>query len=134
MHSWVSHYIAITRPHANWQLHKVLTFVEYRAVSASSKILTPHPPPRSECVLPPHQRRGLHAHSPGGEGGWGTIFRKTHDIGLASYTIISLRAVGSAEVMTTFIAILILSYSCEGLWESRRSWRSTGWSAIWRRR
>ncbi len=31
------------------------------------------------------------AHLPGGEGGGGSIFWKTHNIGLASYTIISLR-------------------------------------------
>ena len=37
---------------------------------ASSELLTPPPPtlsPPSECVLPPHHRRGV-THSPGGEG------------------------------------------------------------------
>ncbi len=50
----------------------------------------PPPSPPSECVLPPHQRRGG-THKPGGEGVGGSIFRKTRDIGLASYSIISLR-------------------------------------------
>ncbi len=38
---------------------------------ASYKLLTPTPSLPSECVLPPHQRR---THSPGGEGGGGSIF------------------------------------------------------------
>jgi hypothetical protein len=39
--------------------HKVLTYVEYRAVSGVFQNLDPPPPsPPSECVLPPHQRGG----------------------------------------------------------------------------
>jgi hypothetical protein len=42
--------------------HKVLTYVEYRAVSRRSRVFQnidpPAPSPPSECVLPPHQRRG----------------------------------------------------------------------------
>ena len=61
----------------------------------------PTPPsPPSECVLPPHQRRG------GGEvntrravrGGGGSIFWKRPDIGLASYSLIPLSTVTSREV------------------------------------
>ncbi len=70
------------------QYHKVFTYVEYRAVSGVFQNIDPSPP--SECVLPPHQRR---THSPGGEGGGESIFWKTPDIGLASYSIISLRTV-----------------------------------------
>ncbi len=56
----------------------------FRAIEA------PAPSQHRECVLPPHQRRG------GGGGGYtlagrGSIFRKTPDIGLASYSIIPLR-------------------------------------------
>ncbi len=41
--------------------HKVLTYVEYRAVSGVfQNIDPPHPSPPSECVLPPHQRWGVH--------------------------------------------------------------------------
>ncbi len=41
------------------------------------------------CVLPPQQRRGgthLGTHSPGGEGDGGSIFWKTREIGLPSYS------------------------------------------------
>ncbi len=49
--------------------HKVLTYIEYRAVSGVFQTIDPPTPssPPSECVLPPHQsRRG--PHSPGGQG------------------------------------------------------------------
>jgi hypothetical protein len=71
--------------------HKVLTYVEYRAVpGVFQNIDLPPPSPPSECVLPPQQRRGG-THSPGGEGVGGSIFWKTPAIGLASYSLISLR-------------------------------------------
>jgi hypothetical protein len=54
-------------------MHKVLTYVEYRAVSGVFQNIEPPPP------------------SPGVEGGGGSIFWKTLDIGLASYSMISLR-------------------------------------------
>ncbi len=78
----------------NSDSHKVLTYVEYRAVSASSKILTPHPPPpplSTQRVCPPPAPKAGGTHSTGGVEGGGSIFWKTPDIGLASYTIISLR-------------------------------------------
>jgi hypothetical protein len=54
----------------------------YRAVSGVFQNIDPPPTsPPSECFLP----------APGGEGGGGSIFWKTPDIGLASYSIISLR-------------------------------------------
>ncbi len=72
-------------------LHKLLTNVEYRAVSIVFQNIDPPPPsPPSECVLPSHQRRGVHTRR-AVRGGGGSIFRKTRDIGLASYSIISLR-------------------------------------------
>ncbi len=38
-------------------IHKVLTYVEYRAVSDVFQNIDPPPPsPPNECVLPPHQR------------------------------------------------------------------------------
>ncbi len=41
------------------QYHKVLTYIEYRAVSGVFRTIdTPPPSPPNECVLPPHQRRG----------------------------------------------------------------------------
>jgi hypothetical protein len=69
-------------------VHKVLTYVEYRAVSDVFQINDPPPPsPPSECVLP----RTKGTHSPGGEGdgGGGSIFWKTPAIGLASYNNLS---------------------------------------------
>ncbi len=54
---------------------------------SSSKILTPQPPspsPPGECVLPPNKGGGTH--SPGGEGDGGSIFWKTREIGLPSYS------------------------------------------------
>ncbi len=69
-------------------IHKVLTHVEYRAVSGVFQNIDP-PPPLRECVLPPHQRRGLHSRR--AVRGWGSIFWKTPDIGLASYSTISPR-------------------------------------------
>ncbi len=53
----------------------------------------PSPSPPSECVLPLHQRRGVHNTRQGAEGGGGSIFWKTQDIGLASYSVIPLRPV-----------------------------------------
>jgi hypothetical protein len=62
--------------------HKVLTFIEYRAVSGVFRTIDPPPsaPICSKCVLPPHQRRG-DTHSQGGEGVGGQYFgrRQTLD-------------------------------------------------------
>ncbi len=55
----------------------------------------PTPSPSSECVLPPHQRRGYTL--AGRSGGGGSIFWKTPDIGLASYSIIPLWATPMLE-------------------------------------
>ncbi len=71
--------------------HKVLAYVEYRAVSGVFQNIDPPPPsPPSACVLPPHQRRGiLTRRTVRGVGA--SIFWRTPYIGLASYSIISLR-------------------------------------------
>jgi hypothetical protein len=55
---------------------------------ASSKILTPHPPLRLASVYPPPLLRGEDrlAGTPGGEGDGGSIFWKTREIGLPSYS------------------------------------------------
>ncbi len=77
--------------------HKVLTYVEYRAVSGVfQNIDPPSPSPPGECVLP--HNKGGDTHSPGGEGGEGSIFWKTPDIGLASYRIISLRSLHMDQI------------------------------------
>jgi hypothetical protein len=45
--------------------------------------------------LPPHQRRGGGVHTRRVVRGWGSIFRKTPDIGLTSYSIIPLWSVST---------------------------------------
>ncbi len=54
---------------------------------------TPSPP--SECVLPPHKGGGIHTRR--AVRGGGSIFRKTPDNGLASYSIIPLRLAPRVE-------------------------------------
>jgi hypothetical protein len=49
-------------PVSNRLVHKVLTYVEYRAVSGVFHYIDPPPPtpfPPSECVLPPYALAGL---------------------------------------------------------------------------
>jgi hypothetical protein len=75
--------------------HKVLTYVEYRAVSGVfQNIDLPHPLSTQGVCPPPAPKAvgGGGTHSPGGEGVGGSIFRKTTpDIGLAYYSIIAVR-------------------------------------------
>ncbi len=52
---------------------------------SSSKILTPHPPLRPASLSSPRNKGGG-THSPGGEGDGGSIFWKTSEIGLPSYS------------------------------------------------
>jgi hypothetical protein len=56
---------------------------------SSSKILTPRPPLRPASVYPPPLLGGR-THSPGGEGDGGSIFWKTREIGLPSFSKQSL--------------------------------------------
>jgi hypothetical protein len=52
----------------------------------SSELLAPSPP--SECVLPPHQRRGVHTRR--AVRGWGVNISEDarHRIGLLQYTVL----------------------------------------------
>jgi hypothetical protein len=72
------------------QLHKVLTYVDYRAVSGVFQNIDPPPTPSppSECVLPPHQRRGGGVHTRRAVGG-GQYFgrRQTLDWSLIQYNL-----------------------------------------------
>ncbi len=52
---------------------------------SSSKILTPHPPLRPASLSSPRNKGGG-TQSPGGEGDGGSIFWKTREIGLPSYS------------------------------------------------
>jgi hypothetical protein len=77
--------------------HKVLAYIEYSTEQclAASELLTPLPLSTQRVCPPPRTKGGGGrgeggTHSPGGEGGGESIFRKTPDIGLASYSIIPL--------------------------------------------
>jgi hypothetical protein len=76
--------------------HKVLTYVEYRAVSGVfQNINPPTPSPPSYSVSSP-RTKGRGYTLAGRWGGGGQYFgRRQPDIGLASYSIISLRPVYS---------------------------------------
>ncbi len=70
--------------------HKVLTYVEYRAVSGVLQNIYPPPPsPPSECVLPPHQRWGVLTRRAVGGGGWvvNILVDARHWIGLLQYNL-----------------------------------------------
>ncbi len=70
--------------------HKVLTYVEYRAVPGVFQNVDP-PPPLHPASGPPPAPKAGGTHLPGSEGGGRSIFWKTPAIGLASYSLISLR-------------------------------------------
>jgi hypothetical protein len=68
--------------------HKVLTYVEYRAVSGVFQNIDPPPPsPPSECVLPSHQRRGGGGCTLAGGGGVNILEDARHWIGLLQYNL-----------------------------------------------
>jgi hypothetical protein len=62
--------------------HKVLTYVEYRAVSGVFQNIDPPP-------LPSHQRRGVHTRRAVGGGVWGVNILEDarHWIGLLQYNL-----------------------------------------------
>ncbi len=68
--------------------HKVLTYIEYRAVSGVFRTIGPPPPLYPESVSSPRPKGGGYTLT-GRWGGGGSIFRKTPDIGLTSYSMIS---------------------------------------------
>jgi hypothetical protein len=72
---------------------KVLTYVEYRAESGVFQILTPSAP--SECVLPPHQRGGVHTRR--AVRGWGVNILEDarHWIGLSQYNPSTVHTISS---------------------------------------
>ncbi len=73
--------------------HKVLTYLEYRAVSGVFQNIDPPPPPyiQPASVSSPRTKGGG-VPTRRAVRGWGSIFWKTPDIGLASYSIIPLRS------------------------------------------
>ncbi len=75
--------------------HKVLTNIEYRAVSGVFRTIDPPTPPHTTSVSSPRTKGGGYTLA-GQWGGGGSIVRKTPDIGLASYNIIPLRVCTNA--------------------------------------
>ncbi len=74
--------------------HKVLTYTEFRAMSGVFRTIDPPPPLHPASVSFPRTKgRGGGYTLAGRWGGGRLIFRKTPDIGLASYSIIPLRFV-----------------------------------------
>ncbi len=71
------------------------------------------PSPHSECFLPQHHQRrgggGGGTHSPGGDGVGGSIFRKTPDIGLASYSSWRGITLPNCAVLTPGVFVNIFS-------------------------
>ncbi len=72
--------------------HKVLTYIEYRAVSSVFRTIDPHPLSTQRVCPPPAPKAGGGVHTRQAVRGWGgSTFRKTPDVGLASFCIIPLR-------------------------------------------
>ncbi len=76
-------------------MHKVLTYIEYRAVSGVFRTIDPPPPLHPASVSSPRTKGGGYTLARR-SGGGGSKFRKTPRIGLASYSIIPLRTYGMA--------------------------------------
>ncbi len=79
-----------------WRMKAKSTYI-YRVQSSVCRLPNYWPPTPSipsECVLPSHQRLGYTVHTRRAVRGWGSIFRKMPDIGLASNSIIPLRMGG----------------------------------------
>ena len=72
----------------------------------------PTPSPPSECVLPPHQSWGGGYTLAERWGGGGSIFRKTPDIGLASYSIIPLRSTSSNSSVFLLSSASVVQWQC----------------------
>jgi hypothetical protein len=86
-------------------MHKVLTYIEYRAVSGIFRTIDPHPLSLYRVCPPPAPKAGGGGvHTRRGVCGWGggSIVRKTPDIGLASFRIIPLRQDGTVESWRQF--------------------------------
>ncbi len=79
--------------------HKVLTYIEYRAVSGVFRTIDPPTPsPPSECVLPPAPKAG-DTHSPGGEGvgGGNNSEDARHWISLLQYNSFTVGRYGDSD-------------------------------------
>ncbi len=91
--SWKTVFMETIPNGAQWTA--LYLYREQSSVWRLSNYWPPTPSSPSECILPSHQRRGYTL--AGRWGGGGSIFRKTPDIGLASYSIIPLRHQGISK-------------------------------------
>jgi hypothetical protein len=73
-------------------MHKVLTYVEYRAVSDVFQYIDPHPLSTQRVCPPPAPWGGGGVHTRRAVRGWGSIFWKTPGIRLACNSLIPLRS------------------------------------------
>ncbi len=81
----VTHHFLFGKFYNRQAKHKVLTYVEYRAVSGVFQNIDPPPPLHPVSgVLPPHQRRGVHTRRVG-EGGFNILEDARHWIGLLQF-------------------------------------------------
>jgi hypothetical protein len=78
------------------RFHKVLTYVENRAVSGVFQNIDPLPPLHPEGASSPAPKAW-------GERVRGSIFWKTPDIGLASYSIIPLRQILTPVILNNIL-------------------------------
>ena len=114
--------------------HKVITYIEYRAVSGIFRTIDPPPPFRPASVpFPRTKGGGVHSRRAvrglGGRGG--SIFGKTPEIGLASYSIIPLRReesghqrkfIGANSLSPISLAIYLLSILYPTNYEPKLIW------------
>ncbi len=94
--------------------HRVLTYIEYRAVSGVCRTIDPPPPLHQASVFSPRTKGGGGVHTRRAVGGGGSIFRKTPGIGLASYSKIPRRSHGR---QACFMSVPITAV--KDTWESR---------------
>jgi hypothetical protein len=80
-------------------------------VSGVFRTIDPTPPLHPASVSFPRTNARGGTHSPGGEGAGESIFRKTPDIGLASYSIIPLRGHLSTDTCCTGLRKTSLCWS-----------------------
>ncbi len=81
---------------------KYFTYIEYRAVSGVFRTIDPPPPLHQARVSSPATKAGGYTLARAVRG-WGSIFRKTPDIGLASYSLIPLRPILYSTLIKNWI-------------------------------
>jgi len=94
------------------QLHKLLTYVEYRAVSVVFLTTDPPPPLPLASVSSPRTKVGGGYTLAERWGGGGSIFRKTPDIELGSYSIIPLRSTSSNSSVFLLSSASVVQWQC----------------------